>query len=372
MKNNLNNTDAYSFLSNEYDFYPEDYFQKMLILERKRTERSGKRFLLMLIDIHRLFKKKRINGSVKKLVGLLEGSTREIDIKGWYMENRVIGIIYTEINGANKESIMKKIRNKINDTLDPERAALITMSCFFFPENNDKKGNNNFERNMTLYKDLSMRKVTRKVSVTLKRIIDITGSFAGVLIFSPLFLAIAVLIKLSSKGPVFFRQKRIGYGGKEFTLLKFRSMYVNNDDTAHKEFTKNFISGSAEGSFEANDGIYKIKRDPRITGIGEFLRKTSLDEIPQLFNVFMGDMSLVGPRPAIRYEVKEYDTWHKRRVLEVKPGITGVWQVKGRSKTTFDEMVRMDIQYIKRWSILFDFMLILRTPLAVFRTEGAY
>jgi lipopolysaccharide/colanic/teichoic acid biosynthesis glycosyltransferase len=189
--------------------------------------------------------------------------------------------------------------------------------------------------------------------------------------FSPFLLVISIFIKLSSKGPVFFRQNRIGYGGKEFTLLKFRSMHVNNDEAVHKEFTKNFINGNNADNQGAKDGVYKIKRDPRITKVGKFLRKTSLDELPQLFNVLKGDMSLVGPRPAIFYEVEEYDIWHKRRVLEVKPGITGVWQVKGRSKTTFDEMVRMDIQYIKRWSVLWDVMLILRTPFAVFMTEGA-
>jgi lipopolysaccharide/colanic/teichoic acid biosynthesis glycosyltransferase len=165
-------------------------------------------------------------------------------------------------------------------------------------------------------------------------------------------------------------QKRVGQGGRLFTFLKFRSMRVQKDCTVHKEFIKQFIRKSDSIQNSGGQKIFKMKNDPRVTPIGKFIRKTSIDELPQLFNVLIGDMSLVGPRPAIPYEVEEYDIWHKRRVLEVKPGITGYWQVKGRSKTSFEAMVRMDLQYIKQWSLMWDIKIIFQTPFAIFK--GAY
>jgi len=368
----MNVNKMYPFSTQDDYLFPEGFFQELLILERKRTERSGKHFMLILIDIHKLLKIKSSNEPLKKLTRLLYQSTREIDIKGWYKQKSVIGIIYTEIHGVNKELLKEKISDTISKVLEPEYAALITFSCFCFPDSNHTTEVIQFANGFNLYRDSSMKRISKRVAVRFKRSVDMVGSFIGILILLPFLVIIAFLVKYSSKGPVFFRQKRIGYGGKEFTFLKFRSMYVNNDEVIHKEFTKNFIRGSNVNNNDTKEGIYKIERDPRITRVGGFLRKTSLDELPQLFNVLKGDMSLVGPRPPIRYEVEEYDIWHKRRVLEIKPGITGVWQVKGRSKTTFDEMVRMDIQYIKRWSPLLDLFLILKTPMAVFRAEGAY
>jgi len=195
---------------------------------------------------------------------------------------------------------------------------------------------------------------------------DVVGGLLGLLILSPLFLAVSIAIRLTSPGPVFFIQKRVGQGGKLFTFIKFRSMRVQHDCSIHREFVKNFIQNN--GTCKA--GEFKMKDDPRITPVGRFLRKTSIDELPQLFNVLKGDMSLVGPRPAIPYEIDEYETWHKRRVCEVKPGITGYWQVKGRSSTSFENMVRMDIQYISQWSLLWDIIILLQTPFALFK--GAY
>ena len=185
---------------------------------------------------------------------------------------------------------------------------------------------------------------------------------------------IAVLIKLTSKGPILFRQERVGQYGRKFMFLKFRSMYVNNDHAIHREYVKSLIAGSAD-STDAPGGqrkVYKLTNDPRITWIGGFLRKTSLDEIPQFFNVLRGEMSLVGPRPPIAYEVESYDIWHRRRLLGVKPGITGLWQVAGRSRTTFDEMVRLDLQYAKSWSVWMDLRILVQTPRAVVAGDGAY
>jgi lipopolysaccharide/colanic/teichoic acid biosynthesis glycosyltransferase len=175
------------------------------------------------------------------------------------------------------------------------------------------------------------------------------------------------MVKLTSPGPVFFRQKRLGHLGKQFDFLKFRSMHADNDPEIHKQYIASLIQNKQNGS-----GVFKIQNDPRVTRIGRFLRKSSLDEIPQFLNVLRGEMSLVGPRPPIPYEMEKYRGWHKRRVLEVKPGITGLWQVRGRSRTTFDEMVRLDIRYINTQSGWLDFIIVLQTPRAVLSASGAY
>lgn len=205
-----------------------------------------------------------------------------------------------------------------------------------------------------------------------KRAIDIAGSIVALVFFSPLMLLVAAGIKLTSPGPVFYKQKRIGYQGRQFTFFKFRSMHVDTNDRTHRDFVKKLIKGDAD---ETNHGtesspLYKMKNDPRITPIGRLLRRTSLDELPQFWNVLKGDMSLVGPRPPLPYEVREYQNWHYRRVLEVNPGITGLWQVSGRSRTTFDEMVRMDIYYARHWSIGMDLKILAKTIKAVFAFEG--
>src|SRR5262249_14319204 len=174
-------------------------------------------------------------------------------------------------------------------------------------------------------------------------------------------------VKASSKGPVFFRQRRIGQHGRPFVFYKFRSMYVGNDASVHKEYVKKLIAGKAErnGSNGDGHGVFKLTSDSRITKIGAFLRRTSLDELPQFYNVLKGEMSLVGPRPPVPYEVENYDLWHRRRLLEAKPGITGLWQVSGRSRVTFDEMVRLDLRYARSWSPWMDIKILVRTPLAV-------
>ena len=206
----------------------------------------------------------------------------------------------------------------------------------------------------------------------IKRLIDVIGSIFLIVLFSPLMLIISILVKITSKGPVLYSQKRIGYLGREFSFLKFRSMVVNNDNQIHKEYVKKLIKGENR---EINQGdeknpVFKLKDDPRITPVGRFIRAFSLDEFPQFFNVFRGDMSLVGPRPPLPYEVTEYNRWHYRRIFDVKPGITGLWQVSDRSRMTFDEMVRLDIYYSQNWSFLLDLKILLNTFKAVVGSEG--
>jgi exopolysaccharide biosynthesis polyprenyl glycosylphosphotransferase len=205
---------------------------------------------------------------------------------------------------------------------------------------------------------------------TSKRLFDLVIASMLILLLLPVFLICAVLVWRSSPGPVIFRQPRVGARGREFTFLKFRSMRVDADPALHRDYVRKFINGEAEQQTTSNGSMFKLVEDPRVTTIGRFLRRTSLDELPQLFNVVRGNMSLVGPRPPIPYELEHYRPEHYRR-LAVKPGITGLWQVSGRSHTTFDEMVALDLEYIGRASFLTDLKLLVRTIPVVLTQHGA-
>ena len=213
----------------------------------------------------------------------------------------------------------------------------------------------------------------KKVQVQIKRCIDLIGSALLLVALAPLMAIISLAVKCGSQGPVLFRQTRVGQRGKQFTFLKFRSMAVASNPSLHENYVKDFIRGTAaKNTNEKGEKVFKLTHDPRVTPLGKFLRRTSLDELPQLWNVLRGEMSLVGPRPPIPYEVECYDLWHQRRVLELKPGITGLWQIKGRSRTGFDDMVRLDLQYARTWSLWLDLVILLQTPLAVFGAGGAH
>jgi lipopolysaccharide/colanic/teichoic acid biosynthesis glycosyltransferase len=222
-----------------------------------------------------------------------------------------------------------------------------------------------------LYPELHVYQDRAAKFQVLKRGMDILGSLALLIILSPLLLAIAGLVKLSSHGPVLFRQVRIGQMLKPFMICKFRTMYANADHAIHNNYVSWFITSSSKEQGQDQNKVFKLTNDPRITPIGHFLRKTSLDELPQLWNVLVGQMSLVGPRPPLWYEVQKYKPWHRHRVLEAKPGITGLWQVTGRSRTTFDEMVRLDLRYARGRSLWADIKILLATPAAVFKGKGA-
>jgi len=343
----------------------------MLRLERKRTERSKKPFLLMLLDLSGLHAHRPVYYEIIKPV--LVSCSRETDIRGWYEQNTIVGTIFTEMTSVDESSIEKifrKLHNKIIDTLDAEWVKKIKISFHVFPEENGNSVTNGGLFNIALYPDLSKPTISGQATSSLKKLMDIVGSSAALLVFSPIFLIIAAAIKLTSEGPVLFKQERIGLNGETFTFLKFRSMHTKSDHNPHKDYIKKFIG---EGKDNGNvPGVFKLSNDPRITPIGIFLRKTSLDELPQFINVLMGDMSLVGPRPPIPYECELYDIWHRRRLLSVKPGITGLWQVTGRSSTTFDDMVRLDLKYINEWSLLLDMKLLLKTPWVILTGKGAY
>ncbi len=204
---------------------------------------------------------------------------------------------------------------------------------------------------------------------TAKRLLDLVGSLLGLLLLSPVMVFLALLVRLDSKGPVLFRQVRVGRGGREFVMYKFRSMTYPNDDAVHEEYYRRLVAGEAQARLnEAGEPVYLLD-DPRLTRVGRLLRRTSLDELPNLINVLGGSMSLVGPRPPIPYEVSHYDQLARRR-LEVKPGMTGLAQVRGRGSLSFREIIEADIEYVDRRSLWLDLSILIKTVPAVLLRRG--
>jgi lipopolysaccharide/colanic/teichoic acid biosynthesis glycosyltransferase len=354
----------------------QDFFARMLFLERKRSERSGRSFVLMLLESTRLLKNGNNREAIDRVLQALSQSTRDTDIKGWYAQDSTIGVIFTELGPAvDGHSVAKALVSKVvaalSGALSIDEINEIRLSFRVFPEDWDRgEGGPGLEPE--LYDELFHGTPPDRLSRIVKRSMDIGLSVLALLFDLPLFIGIALAVKLTSRGPVFFRQERVGQYGKKFTFLKFRSMYRNNDHSIHQEYIKEFIAnGNAATQVTDGEAHYKLADDPRITRVGRFLRKTSLDEMPQFLNVLKGDMSLVGPRPPLPYEVACYREWHKARLLTAKPGITGLWQVEGRSRVKFDEMVRMDLQYATTWSVWLDCKILLKTPHAVISGAGA-
>jgi lipopolysaccharide/colanic/teichoic acid biosynthesis glycosyltransferase len=355
---------------------PENLFLGMLCLERKRAERSGKKFLLLLIDAEDATLNERKDEILKEVVHAADAARRDTDPAGWYRRDAVLGIIFTELGSLDDSTTISKLLDKVHESLEshlrPRDCERIHVSIHIFADDTSGDGRS-VSVNPTFYPDILHEQDSKKVARLVKRAMDIVGSGAALLLLSPLFLLIAAAVKLTSKGAVFFKQERLGRFGKTFQCLKFRSMYVNNDLKIHQQFMKGVIKGSFVGKTEDGSApVYKMTNDPRITRIGKFLRRASLDELPQFINVLKGEMSLVGPRPPLAYEFEEYNIWHRRRVLEVKPGITGLWQVNGRSRVRFDDMVRLDLQYARAWSLWLDIRILAQTPRAVVLGDGAY
>lgn len=360
-------------IKSDREMLDEAAFRKVISLERRRTERSRKPFVLMLLD----FSSSPETFDRGQLRQALSVSVRETDMVGWHKTDSVYGVIFTEINlddrGTMVDSMTSRMDEVLHIYLGLEQLKQIKVSFHVYPEewNDGARGN---PSDTTLYPDLSKGTNGKGTGSALKRAMDIVGSALALVVALPVFLVIGAAIKLNSKGPIFFRQQRIGHDGRPFVFLKFRSMYVGNDPHVHKEYVKKLIAGNAERnpSDGSGQGVFKLTRDSRITPVGAFLRRTSLDELPQFINVLKGEMSLVGPRPPLPYEVEAYDLWHRRRLLEAKPGITGLWQVQGRSRVKFDEMVRLDLEYARTQTLWLDIRILLRTPLAVLDGGGAH
>lgn len=352
----------------------EEAFHQVIALERKRTERSHKPFLLMLL------KTVNSNGNgrlMPKMLSALSPLIRETDLTGWYHNDSTLGVIFTELtvedHNCDAGTVSSRIRAALHSKLSSQELNQISISFHIFPEA-WSNGDSQPPSTPHLYPDLTRRNDAKKLDHLIKRIMDLVGSALAIILLSPLFLAIAVVIKMTSPGPVLFRQDRSGQYGKHFVFLKFRSMYVGCDSSLHQQYVKHLIAGGQQRHADraGGEGVYKLTGDPRITPIGAFLRRTSFDELPQFFNVLKGEMSLVGPRPAVPYEVDAYAIWHRRRLWEAKPGMTGLWQVTGRSRVKFDDMVRLDLRYARTWSPWMDVKILLRTPAAVVFGNGAY
>ncbi len=357
------------------DVLSEEAFRRMIVIERKRTERTNEPFLLMLLDCVDRQETATFTYALDNLMSALLSATRETDVIGWYRQHQAIGLLFTGLAPDCKNTclgtILSRVSAVLRDDLTFEQFRGISISLHLFPDewnHNDSQS----PSNPVLYPDVHEVEKGKRTKQSIKRAIDIIGSALLLILTLPLFVVIAIAVKVTSKGPVFFQQQRVGQHGRYFTFLKFRSMRDRNDHSVHRQYVTQLIAGNAERIAQngSGEGVYKLTNDSRITPLGRFLRKTSLDELPQLLNVLRGEMSLVGPRPPIPYEVAAYQTWHRRRVLQVKPGITGLWQVTGRSRVSFDEMVRLDLQYANFWSLLLDFKILMRTPAAVIK--GAY
>jgi lipopolysaccharide/colanic/teichoic acid biosynthesis glycosyltransferase len=354
----------------------EETFRRSIAIERKRTERSQKPFLLTLFEVTDQQGSETTGRILDKMVSAMLSCSRETDVIGWYTNRTTVGVMFTDIVACDKNSILSVILSKVSttlrDELTPDQFARVSISFHFFPDHWDHD-HSGPPSNHALYPDLFGSGKGKRSLLGIKRAMDIAGSGLMLTLSAPLFLVIAVVVKVSSTGPVFFRQQRVGQYGQQFTFLKFRSMQVNSDPSAHKAFVTEFITSQTESEVSNGNGepIYKLPNDKRVTRVGKLLRKTSLDELPQFLNVLRGEMALVGPRPPIPYELAAYQTWHRRRVLEVKPGITGLWQVTGRSRVKFDEMVRLDLRYAASWSPWLDAKILMRTPMAVIKGTGA-
>jgi exopolysaccharide biosynthesis polyprenyl glycosylphosphotransferase len=331
----------------------------------------------MLVHVKNILQANQGERALSEIVSALSSSTREADLAGWYRAGEMLGVVFTEFREGDRKAMESltsaKVTESLRSRLRPEQLEMIHISFHFFPETVDKSGLSQ-PADAELYPDLFERDEERKFSRFLKRSMDIAGSLAALILCSPLLVLISVAIKLTSKGPILFKQERVGRYGSRFTFLKFRSMECGSDARIHREYVKQYIAGEAQAAraSQTQNAVYKIQSDPRITRVGKFLRRSSLDELPQFINVLRGDMSLVGPRPPIPYELEGYQIWHRRRVLESKPGITGLWQVNGRSRVKFDDMVRMDLQYAKTWSLWLDIKILLQTPAAVLFGAGAF
>ena len=354
--------------------FDEELFKSTITRERKRTNRSELAMVLLLISVEdsRGENKSALFAGIANVLLVIKS---DIDIFGWFERASIMGLIVPEINTANLASTCERLESKFRKELTNRFEANLTEGLSIrlrvYPEPRQPGEEELQTVDPFLYPELQPQQDRFATFQVVKRGMDILGSLALLIILSPLLLAIAGLVKLSSRGPVLFRQVRIGQMLKPFMICKFRTMYADADHGIHHDYVSWFVTSSGKGQEREKNKIFKLTNDPRITLIGRFLRNTSLDELPQLWNVLRGEMSLVGPRPPLWYEVQQYKPWHRHRVLEAKPGITGLWQVTGRSRTTFDEMVRLDLRYARGQSLWADIKILLATPVAVIKGKGA-
>jgi lipopolysaccharide/colanic/teichoic acid biosynthesis glycosyltransferase len=359
----------------------EALFTHALAREQRRAERFEESFVLVRITLP-----ERLNDTRRaQLIEALAVSARETDIIGWCEQHAVLGLIRAHVGHEPLDGSVS-LASVVQQEWSAALAAGTLAGCSIRLDVYSPMVDSNPAPVERPQRRSRFGELTTRVA---KRLLDIAGSAALLAVLSPVFFVVAALIKWTSKGPVFFRQERVGQHAKPFTMLKFRTMRVDAGHELHQQYVSQFIQNGQAKSAEAKTAeaktvdtkpagesssqpVFKIVNDPRVTPLGHFLRRSSLDELPQFWNVLIGEMSLVGPRPPLPYEVKVYKRWHRRRLFVAKPGITGLWQVTGRSRTTFDEMVRLDIRYAKNPSVWTDVKILLATPRAVISGNGAH
>jgi lipopolysaccharide/colanic/teichoic acid biosynthesis glycosyltransferase len=342
----------------------ERLFRDAVIRQIRRTDRFEEAFLLARVTFADRDAPAR---AVERAVRALSRASLDTDIVGWIKRGSELGLIRPvedPATASRADVIVAAVRDVLVRGLIEDGA-----TCSIHLEVH--RPLRTLASTRPLDAAWRQRSGRARVYETLKRALDIVGSLVCLTVLLPVIALIALLIKTTSNGPVLFRQERIGRSGRPFTMLKFRTMSANADPAMHRQYVERFIQSSAEPSDDTV--IRKVVDDPRVLRrIGRFLRRSSLDEIPQFWNVLVGEMSLVGPRPPVPYEVAKYKSWHLHRVLDAKPGMTGLWQVTGRSQTTFDEMVRLDLRYARHRSLWGDIKILLATPRAVLSGRGAY
>lgn len=343
-------------------------FRDILERERARAERTGQEFSVVVFDA------RRQNGAgvacLKDLAHALASRVRASDEIGWFSDTSIgVALPATSAEGAWK--FADDVSTRADSSAPSLDRTVYTYPTKWIksgdsPEDSDRLTRSSADpgpEGSSLMRDGGrsiepLDKVLTRGIPAWKRALDIAGSLAALVLFSPVFLAVSVFIKIVSPGPVFYKQNRVGYLGKTFTFWKFRTMHIDNDATGHQNYLSSLIHGDAPMTKLDAD------RDPRIIRCGRFMRQSCLDELPQFINVLLGDMSLVGPRPCLTYEADEYLAWHARRFDSV-PGMTGLWQVSGKNKLTFKQMIRFDIQYARTMSPWLDVTILMRTVPAI-------
>lgn len=352
----------------------ERLFKQAVTRERKRADRSGLTMALLLVGLpNRPGKQETAHAAV--VANALSMVASEFDILGWFEPSRVMGLILPEIDHADQSGTCDRLESTVRSAIrlqgDEELAQQLSIRLRVHPESTTSSEELVPPMDPLLYPELLVDQPGALNFQIFKRGIDIVFSALLLILLLPVFAFVSLLVKLSSPGPVLFKQIRVGHLMKPFTMLKFRTMYVNSDQGVHHRYVSWFITSSDKPHARGEASLFKLTNDNRISLIGHLLRRTSLDELPQLWNVLIGDMSLVGPRPPLPYELQQYKPWHRCRVLEVKPGVSGLWQVVGRSRTTFDEMVRLDLRYARTMSLWSDIKILLATPAAMIMGKGA-
>jgi lipopolysaccharide/colanic/teichoic acid biosynthesis glycosyltransferase len=340
----------------------EPLFRQTLVRERRRAERSDRAVGLLLLNLEH---RDRGDADVwRALLAAIATASRDTDVVGWFKKRQTLGIILPA------DARQHHTRNTdLFRALEAQsvRGFSIQLCLLHTASGTPNPGPHASD---PLLAPMLYESRPRRYDVV-KRLLDLTLSVILLVVLAPVMAVVAALVKLTSRGPVLFKQQRVGHLMQPFVMLKFRTMEVNAPPAIHQEFISAFITGSGSADQADSKRVFKIVKDPRVTSIGHFLRRSSLDELPQLWNVVRGDMSLVGPRPPLPYEVAQYKPWHLHRIAGAKPGVTGLWQVTGRSRTTFDEMVRLDLRYVRGRSLWTDLRILLATPRAVISGKGA-